>query len=740
MLNFFRTIFQNENSKLKKKNYLYNFSEVHNLNTKKRIRPERELRQQYVELQQNRDALVISEQRYKLIVEGANDGIWDWDVRNDLYFFSLKWKNTFGYSDRELGNSFETWKSLLHPEDIQTALKRLEEYMESKKGIYTSTYRLRCKNGDYRWVLSRGKGIWDNEGKAVRLAGSHTDITEQIELQEHLRKEKEFSESVLNNVPIIVFVWEKDGTIVRINSYACKVLGYTQEEAIGKRWVDILAAEENREYMKSLLDNIKQSKMKKNYEVQIMCKDGSIIDALWNNSILYNWDGSIQGIVSIGTDITDRKLMEKQLYNMAYYDYLTGLPNRMLLEEEIEKLIKEKEIIKGKIALLYLDIDNFKHINDLLGHISGDTLMKYIANILKYQIKPPDIKARLGGDEFVIVLTNIMDKDDIVTKIEELLNYLRRPWVIENQEFYISISIGIALFPEHGKDLNTLLKNADTAMYAAKEKGKDTYSFYNKYMHEKTLEYINMANRLRHAIQGNEFNLYYQPQVDLQTHEIVGVEALIRWFYPEEGFISPEYFIPVAEEIGHILDIGKWVCETAFKQKRVWEEKGFQPIKMSINLSKKSLLSSNLVQNISALSRLYKVNCHDIQVEITETDIITDLNAVITVLNQLKELGIKIALDDFGTGYSSLNYLKELPIDILKIDQILVNKIIDENQDEVIIKTIIQLAHELNLKVVAEGIENEKQLTLLKKYNCDIGQGYLFYKALPVEEIEKLLE
>jgi diguanylate cyclase (GGDEF)-like protein len=344
--------------------------------------------------------------------------------------------------------------------------------------------------------------------------------------------------------------------------------------------------------------------------------------------------------------------LQYRLHSLAYYDSLTQLPNQIMLEEEVNKQIKQAQEKNQKIAFIYLDIDNLKYINDTMGHSSGDKLIIHIANILSYQIKPPNIISRLNGDEFAIVLVNVQDVNDIILEINSVFEYLRRPWILDNQQFYISASMGVAIYPEHGTDLTTLRQNADTAMFHIKENGKDGFSIFTSDMREKTWNYIQMSNQLRTAIQNEEFLLYYQPQIDLNTSKIIGVEALIRWIHPEKGFIPPMEFIPFAEETAYIGKIGEWVFKTACKQKIKWEEEGYSHIKMSVNLSSKALGQEDLVPSIKHILEECNLNCCDIELEITETAAMDDLEKAIEVLKQLKQLGITIALDDFGTGYS----------------------------------------------------------------------------------------
>ena len=425
---------------------------------------------------------------------------------------------------------------------------------------------------------------------------------------------------------------------------------------------------------------------------------------------------------------------------MAYYDPLTHLPNRSFFESYLKKILQNTLKEKDSFALLYIDMDNFKHINDTLGHVYGDEFLVYIGNLLQNYLSPSDFVARLSGDEFVILLCSINSREQLIQSVEEILTLLRQPFTIQGFEFFISASIGIALYPEHGKDMATLLKSADTAMFFAKEAGKDQYKIYTTTMKEKTLCRIKMMHQLRSVIQNNELLLYYQPQVDLKTGKVIGAEALIRWMHPQKGFISPNEFIPLAEETGDIISIGAWVFEVACKQKQKWKSKYGIPFTMSINLSTKQLMQKNLVPYIEELISSTKVSPDELQLEVTETAVMGDLKSAIDILQQLRSIGIKIALDDFGTGYSSLMYLRELPIDVVKMDRDFIASIESYQEHEVIVHAVIQLAHVLNLKVVAEGIETKEQLTVLKKYQCDVGQGYLFSKPLPPEEMEDMIE
>lgn len=702
---------------------------------------EQELKTQFTVLVEHEKALSISEQRYNLALEGTLDGIWDWEVDRDNYYFSSKWKSYFGYENVNLENKISTWENLIHPEDVEAAKDTLYNYLSSNGGIYENTYRLRCNNGEYKWIVSRGKALWDEKGNPIRIVGSHTDITNEILLQEKLRKEKEISESIINNASIIILLLDEKGNIRDINPYGEKLTGFSKQEVIGKNSLQLFVPQEERVELISLFERARNNAESiSSHENQVKCKDGKMLDVLWSNSAIYDKEGKVDGIISIGADITEIKNIEKQLNLLAYYDTLTELPNRSLFEITMNSFINNITNENFKFALVYIDIDNFKHINDTLGHVSGDMFLKSFAEVLKSKVEYSDFAARLSGDEFVIIFSDIINKEEVISKIEKVLLYLRKPWKVEEQEFFVTYSLGIAIYPEHGTNLSILLRNADTAMFTIKESTKDNYCIYNDLMQEKTINYISMTNQMRHAIDNEEFVLYYQPQIDLNTGKIIGAEALIRWSHPQRGIIFPLDFIIFAEETGFIHSIGKWALKKAFKEKKTWELLGYKEINMSVNISGKRIISENLIDEINDLLEEFVINSSALTLEITETAIMQDLNASIEVLKKLRDKGIKIALDDFGTGYSSLTYLKKLPIDIVKIDKEFISNAFYEAVDKKIVKTIINLNHELNLNVVAEGIETKEQLNFLKENGCDVGQGFLFSKAIPAEDFEKLLQ
>lgn len=439
--------------------------------------------------------------------------------------------------------------------------------------------------------------------------------------------------------------------------------------------------------------------------------------------------------VEIG--LLKEKENEEKLYAYAYYDSLTELPNRRLFEEWLENLLMKKQ--DQKHAVLYMDLDDFKNINDSMGHTAGDAYLKYVADSLNERMSNEIFVARLGGDEFAVVLIGTDSKQRIIEKINEIISFAKIPWTYEGQEFYGSVSIGIAIYPQDGQTVSLLLRNADIAMYQVKNEWKNNFLFYSETMQEENLRKILMINDLHHAIENREFELYYQPILDLKNYRLIGVEALIRWNHPKQGMISPAEFIPIAEESGLIYKIGDWVMQTAIRQKAEWEQKGYPHLKMSINVSGHSLIEPEFVSRVKKLLEETGVAGEEIQLEITETALIRKMNASITALRELRGMKIHIALDDFGTGYSSLTYLKNLPIDVVKLDCTFVRDMLVNGHDNVIVGSVIQLTRDLHLQIVAEGIENERQLFALQGNECDFGQGYLFSKPITHCELESFM-
>ncbi len=441
---------------------------------------------------------------------------------------------------------------------------------------------------------------------------------------------------------------------------------------------------------------------------------------------------------NLAINLKKLKKSEEELNQMAFYDMLTKLPNRNLLEQRFIQIKQNKE---ARFALVCMDVDNFKFINDTHGHPVGDQFLIYLSSLLMKYITSDDFVARIGGDEFIIILSDIKNQEEAETRIKYLLWSLRKTWYYEGQKFNISVSMGAALYPEHGDDLYLLLRNSDIAMYSVKKKRKNNYEIYSNKLDKKNTKNIMMISELQKAIDNEEFILLYQPIINLTNGRLSGVEALIRWNHPEQGMISPIDFIPLAEESGLIHEMEAWILKTAFYQKKMWDEKmpGCNRLIMSINISGKSFVHYGFVNTIRNLLMQTGVNSNEIQLEITETVFMEKMDISKKVINDISNMGVQIALDDFGSGYSSLTYLKNLPIDVVKLDANFIKGIMNHGEDRVIVESVIELTHNLGLRIVAEGIETNSQLIVLKDNGCDLGQGYLFRKPVTELGIEEMI-
>ncbi|MEW6118409.1 MAG: EAL domain-containing protein [Nitrospirota bacterium] len=439
-------------------------------------------------------------------------------------------------------------------------------------------------------------------------------------------------------------------------------------------------------------------------------------------------------------DISERKQMEETIWRQAYHDDLTGLPNRILFIDHLTLALTQAHRSRQKLAVMFLDLDRFKMINDALGHSVGDRLLQKVAHRLRASLREEDTVARMGGDEYTVLLPHIAHENDVVTIAKKILAAFEQSFLIDGHEFSVTTSVGISLYPDDGSDIETLLKNADVAMYHAKEQAGNNYQFYSPSLNSRALKRITIERRLRQVFEREELVVYYQPQVSAATRQIVCAEALVRWQHPEQGLLSPVQFIPLAEETGLIDRIDEWVLRTACAQSRTWQEHGGTPFVITVNLSARQFQHSNLADIVSRVLRETGLSPELLELEITESVAMKNMELTVANLTKLTGMGVKVSIDDFGTGYSSLSYLKKLPIQKLKIDKTFITGLGEDPDDNAIVSAIIALAHNLKLNVAAEGVETEDQLSFLQSYGCDVLQGYLFSEPLPVKRFGKLIE
>lgn len=429
---------------------------------------------------------------------------------------------------------------------------------------------------------------------------------------------------------------------------------------------------------------------------------------------------------------------QNEIYNLAYFDSITSLPNRLYFTEELNNIFENMEEREDLFAILLLDLDKFKHINDTLGHNAGDYIIKLLGVRLSKLIDENDLVARIGGDEYYILLNSIRDSDDAIDTANKILEDFKKPYKIKDYELYLTTSIGIAVYPDGGLDSQSMIKNADLALYKAKDNGGNSYYLYGNEIASQGLERMMLLSQLRQAIDNDELVLYYQPQIDIYSEEIIGVEALVRWEHPEKGLLYPDKFIPLAEESGLIIQIGEWVIKKATKQAKEWVDKGYD-IVVSVNISAKQFQHAQFIEEVIKALKESKLEPQNLTLEITETIVISDMKHTLEILRMLRSFGVAVSIDDFGTGYSSLSYLNEMSVNELKIDRSFIWDIEKNNKNKMISNTIILLGKQLGLRVIAEGVENIEQLDILKNLNCDIAQGYHFSKPVPKEKIEEII-
>jgi len=665
-------------------------------------------------------------------------GSWELDLQTGNGIWSKQSYIIYGESE-DVKPSLELFLSHVIPEDIERIKQKIEQLLITTE-VITDSCRIVRNDSEVRDLLISAQTVFDKDSKPIKIIGTTQDITEQVELKRHTKELSNVIESSSNEIYIIN---AQNFHYLYTNQGACDALGYTRNELLQMDVYDI-NPELTKQEAEYLRDSITEEEKNLNRTLHRR-KDGStyhvqsfIHPITYNNQkafVIFDIDISKQ----IGDEI--RLQEQTQLLNyQANHDSLTKLPNRSLFQDRLEQSIASSKRNKEKFALLFIDLDQFKKINDSLGHHIGDEVLIESAIRLSKAIRDEDTLARLGGDEFTIILKNISDPKSAAIVAQKITDLIKQPILIGTHHLYVSSSIGISIYPDDSSTKENLLKFADAAMYKAKEEGRDNYQFYSSEMTAFAFERVVMESSLRVAIKEKEFVVYFQPQYSTATDKIIGMEALVRWQHPQLGLVPPGKFIPVAEENGLIIQIDTIVMEKAMEQFVLWHKKGLNPGVLALNLSMKQLNEKDFLHKlIHTIDRL-GFNPLWLELEVTEGQVMNNPELSIQKLHTITELGIEIAIDDFGTGYSSLSYLKKLPLDKLKIDQSFIKDIPKDEDDMAITKAIIALGKSLNLKLIAEGVETKEQKDFLVQNGCEQIQGYLYSRPIPAEEIEKLLK
>jgi len=637
-----------------------------------------------------------------------------------------------GYSKEELVGR-KNVAELMTEKSRETFRKEFPVFLKTGR-LHDIELEFVRKNGTVLPVMLSASAVVDEHGDVVQSRSTLFDMRELAEAQKKLRQ----AATVFAHTNDAIIIADGDGTIVAVNEAFTKITGYRAEEVIGKNPSLLKSERQDRDFYRNLWDSIEKNGNWKG-EIWDRRKSGEVFPVWQNITAVKDDSGKITDYISIFSDITTIKQTQEKLTDLAYHDPLTGLPNRLLFNDRMEQALAHARRHQLRAALLLLDLDRFKLINDTLGHAAGDQLLQAIGARLKALLRGDDTIARLGGDEFAIILAQIDDAADAALLARKIGEAVAQPAHINGQALIISTSIGIGIYPDDAEDQETLAKCADAALYGAKDKGKNGYEFYTREMTQTASNLLAIDRGLRVAIEDKEFVLHYQPQIDLSNGRIVGVEALIRWDSPTRGFQSPIEFIHVAEETGLIDAIGDWVLDAACAQLRAWRLAGAPPVRMAINLSPRQIRNERFVDKVRrTLLACDPRDCAGIDLEITESALQTGAHTV-AALKELKSFGINIVIDDFGTGYSCLNSLKHLPIDVLKIDRSFIHGIPGDADDKAIATTIIAMAHSLGMRVIAEGVETQEQLRFVTDQHCDEVQGFLFFQPMSAHECERAL-
>jgi diguanylate cyclase (GGDEF)-like protein/PAS domain S-box-containing protein len=674
-----------------------------------------------------------AEQRYRTLVEQI-PAVTYIDLADDSdtsVYTSPQIERMLGYTPEEWQEN-KLWPERLHPDDRERVLAA-DERFEAGSEPFSEEYRLFAKDGSVIWVLEEAVLVRGEEGEPLYWQGVMFDITGRKEAEEQLRLSEAELRALFEAMDDVVFEIDVRGRYVKVAPTNPSLLYQPREELVGKTLYEILPAKKAEELHSNIRRSLESRKTEKvEYSLSIEGRE------VW-------FEGTVtplsqESVVFVGRDITGRKALEEQLAYQASHDPLTELPNRVLFTDRLRHALSRAKRRQQAVAIMFMDLDNFKVVNDSLGHQTGDRLLRLVSKRIKKFLRPEDTVARLGGDEFVFLLEDV-DADGASRIAERILRELRAPFTLGRRQFFVTASVGITVGGGNEKHAAELLRDADLAMYRAKRSGKARYAVFEETMNARALERLELEHGLRRAVERNEFVVHYQPKVSLATGKIVSFEALVRWKHPERGLLPPKQFIPLAEETGLIVPIGEAVLEEACRQAKKWhEQRPSDPPAVCVNLSARQFREPGLVDTVAHIIDEAKLEPHHLFFEITESTAMSDALATAATLEELQNLGVRAIIDDFGTGYSSLSYLERFPVDYVKIHQSFVSGIGKHSRAETLGSAIISLAHTLGLKVIAEGVETEEQLDRLRELGCDLAQGYYFAHPLPGKAASALLE
>lgn len=700
------------------------------------------LRRKIAQRRHNETRLQLSEEAINQLQRTANIGWWQWDLSHNTLNWSDQVFTITGRDPKTFQPSPDNFMSVVHPEDLQELSAAIATVLNGESDQYDCDFRVVHTDGAIRYVESYGKIYGSMIDESRYFAGVLHDITAHKLKDLELKEKQQSLQTILDNAPLGIWLQDQRGQLRFVNRSFCDAIGISEEQFLAvPHFTELYPTEIAANCMRSDAEAFMQEGPHVSYET-LTFADQQPHDLEIIKVKLLDEQGKPCGLIGLSLDITEKKAAERRLHEQAYHDTLTGLPNRYYLMEQLQRDMAHAERHQVLNALLFFDLDNFKMINDTLGHQVGDGVLKEIGDRLKMAIRKEDTVAHLGGDEFVIIASDLgTDPDHAAEVAREIAESVREklsiPYNLGAQEHHLTISLGIAMFP-HGKDdVNDILKHADTALNRAKESGRDAIRFFLPSMQQAAEERFYLLNQLRNAIREQQLVLHFQPQYN-GSGEMIGAESLLRWNHPTMGSVSPAKFIPIAEESGLIGEIGNWVLHSACRQLRECQANGIRIGTLAVNVSPHQFHQSDFVKTVQTAVCESGVDPHDLELELTEGVLLKHADRVAGKIEVLQAMGIRFAIDDFGTGYSSLSYLKKLPLDRLKIDQSFIRNIHLEEGNALIVEAIISMAHHLELELIAEGVESSEELKFLKMRGCNNFQGFYFSKPLPAAEFLKL--
>lgn len=673
-----------------------------------------------------------SEQQLARAQKITHLGSWEWDFVNGNTNWSDELYRIFGLAPGSIPVSYKGFMERVHPEDREVVKKVVQRALQKRQPMVSHDCRIVRPDGSIRTIHGLGEVILDNTGKLKSMIGTVHDVTEYRQLDEERARLAQIVESSND----AIFSVSRDDIIISWNKGAEKIFGYAAREIIGRPIYTIMPPERYGERAQIMQAILKGEELR-HFETTRLRKDGSQIYVSLTASPILAADGKIIGNSVIARDVTERRKMEAIIQHQAHHDTLTDLPNRQLFMDFLDRELAQARRNETRLALLFLDLNGFKQINDTMGHNCGDRLLQEVAHRLRGCIRESDIVARLGGDEFTVLVPDVSHSDDIGIVLKKILGVFERPFMLDDVAVDSSTSIGVCLFPDDGENSEELIKKADIAMYDAKGSGKNAYQFYNAEINARTMKRQQTEGFLRQAVGKGELELLFQPLVCSATRAIIGAEALLRWRHPEQGLLDPDQFLAIAEDSGAIIPIGEWVLRNACEQTRAWNEKG-NPLSVSVNLSNRQFHQSNLVERTARILAETGLKAQQLEFEVTEQTIMADIDYSLRSMRSLTEMGVTLAIDNYGCGSSSLHWIKKMPTHRVKIDKSFIKNMLNEPDDLAVVNAVIAMSHNLKMEVVANGVETEEQLAVIQQSGCDQLQGYVISAPLPPAEFERM--